>query len=87
MIHGILTIAFILLLLLVGMPVVTVMATKRENRYKELFAHRLFFPSCLVGVASLWWAGQVVSPAFFVLLVVPGSALFIYGVLFRAGKL
>lgn len=87
MIHGILTIAFILLLLLLGLPAAMAVATKHENRYKELFGHRLFLPLCLTGGAILWWGARVLSPAFYVLLVVPGLALFIYGTLLRAGKL
>jgi uncharacterized membrane protein len=87
MIHGILIITFILLLLLVGLPVGMVVATKHEDRYKELFGHYLFSPACFLFGALLYGLAQILSPAFYVLLVVPGLGLFIKGVLIRAGKL
>lgn len=87
MIHGILIITFILLLLLVGLPVAMVIATKHESRYKEFFGHSLFTPSCFAVGAVLYGLAQIASPAFYVLLVVPGLGLFLKAALIRARKL
>jgi uncharacterized membrane protein len=87
MIHGVLTITFTLLLLLVGLPIAMIVATKHEDKYKEFFGHNLFIPACLLSGSLLYGLAQILSPAFYVLMVIPGLGLFVLAALMRAGKL
>jgi len=64
-----------------------VVATKHEDKYKELFGHHLFTPACFLVGALFYGLAQLLSPAFYVLMVVPGLGLLIKGALVRAGKL
>jgi ABC-type spermidine/putrescine transport system permease subunit I len=87
MIHVILIIIFILVLLLVGLPVGMVIATKHENRYREFFGHWLFLPTCLTSALALYGLASFLSPAFYVLITVPGLGILIQLSLFKAGRL
>ena len=87
MIHGVLTIVFVLFLLLVGLPVGMVLATKHERRFKELFGSLAFVPACLLCGLVFYGLSRLLSPAFYVFMILPAAALFIWLALVRAGKI